>query len=223
MCGRYGQYRTPHRYAEQLGLPVPPIEVGPRYNVPPRSRCLVVRMDGDQPVFAMTPWGYAPHWAGKRPPSINARVETAATKPYFCGIWKSGRCLVPADSWYEWKRDPHSDKVKQPYLIHLKSDQPMFFAGIGQFTGSEHDGFVIVTADSDEGMVDIHDRRPVVLPPDVAREWLDPGLLPERAEDLAIHHATPVDAFEWYPVQKAIGNVRNEGEHLIARETEPLA
>jgi len=64
-------------------------------------------------------------------------------------------------------------------------------------------------------MVDIHDRHPVVLPPDVAREWMEPGLLLERAEDLARHHDTPVEAFEWYPVDKAVGNFRNHGPELI--------
>lgn len=75
---------------------------------------------------------------------------------------------------------------------------------------------------SDQGMVDIHDRRPVVLPPGVARQWLEPSLLPERAEDLARHHAPPVEAFEWYPVDKAVGNVKNHGRELIKRMNDPL-
>ena len=68
-------------------------------------------------------------------------------------------------------------------------------------------------------MVDIHDRMPVVLPPDVAREWLGPRLSPERAEDLARHHAVPVDQFEWYEVGKDVGNVKNKGPALIKRYT----
>lgn len=220
MCGRFGQYRTPHRYAEQLGLPIPPIEAAKRFNVSPRSRCIVIRSIDDQLRFDRMAWGYTPHWANKRTPVINARIETAATRPYFRGIWKTGRCLVPADSWYEWKRIPETT-AKQPYLIRLRSDEPMFFACIGQFTGAENDGFVIITANSEEGMVDIHDRRPVVLGPDAAQEWLTPALPAPLAEDLAIHHSTPTSAFEWYAIDKAIGNVRNEGEHLIERQQHP--
>ncbi|WP_462382074.1 SOS response-associated peptidase [Pseudomonas sp. Marseille-QA0892] len=221
MCGRFGQYRTPHRYAEQLGLPIPPMDATSRFNVAPRSKCVVIRPMDDKARFDRISWGYAPHWASKRAPVINARIETAATRPYFRGIWKTGRCLVPADSWYEWKRDPDST-AKQPYLIRLRSDEPMFFAGIGQFTGAENDGFVIVTANSDEGMVDIHDRRPIVLDRDAAQEWLDPALPSPLAEDLAVHHSVPTSAFEWYAIQKAIGNVRNEGEHLIEQERDPI-
>jgi len=107
----------------------------------------------------------------------------------------------------------------------------MFFAAIGRFTGgadeelNDGDGFAIVTSASDQGMVDIHDRMPVVFPTDIAREWLDTGLEPERAEDLARHHAEPVDAFEWYEVGKDVGNVKNKGADLIraiATPTQPL-
>ena len=64
-------------------------------------------------------------------------------------------------------------------------------------------------------MVDIHDRMPVVLPPEVAREGLETGLASERAEDLARHHAEPVDSFEWYEVGKEVGNVKNKGAGMI--------
>ncbi len=78
-----------------------------------------------------------------------------------------------------------------------------------------HDGFVIITAASDQGMVDIHDRKPLVLSPDLAREWLTPGLEPARAEEIAREHCRPVEDFEWFPVDKAVGNVKNQGEGLI--------
>lgn len=79
----------------------------------------------------------------------------------------------------------------------------------------EHDGFVIITADSAGGMVDIHDRRPVTLSPELAREWLDPGTPKERAEQIVLLQDEPTDAFEWFKVNRAIGNVRNQGPDLI--------
>lgn len=229
MCGRFTQYRTVDEYAKalQLGLLDGDWSNEPlaRYNVAPQSRVLLLHQD-DQGTHALpVRWGYAPHWAdGKRPPAINARIETASTSKFWGAIWKRGRVLVPSDGWYEWKKAPDDPKRKQPYLITLKSKEPMFFAAIADLPSAEHEGggFAIVTAASDQGMVDIHDRRPVVLPPEIAREWLETGLAPERAEDLARYHDIPVEAFEWFPVGKAVGNVKNHGPELVERISDPL-
>lgn len=75
------------------------------------------------------------------------------------------------------------------------------------------------TADNAGGMVDIHDRRPVVLTPELAREWLDPATPKERAEQMVLHRGEPAEAFEWFKVDTAVGNVRNHAPELI----EPLA
>lgn len=104
-------------------------------------------------------------------------------------------CWLPADGWHEWKKSPDDPKRKQPYFIH--SDGPIFFAAISRFytqDAEQHDdGFVIVTAGSDSGLLDIHDRRPVVLPP-AAREWLNPDTSSARAEELAKRGARPLRA-----------------------------
>jgi putative SOS response-associated peptidase YedK len=75
---------------------------------------------------------------------------------------------------------------------------------------------LIITADSAGGMVDIHDRRPVVLTPELAREWLDPATPKKRAEQMVLHQGEPAEAFEWFKVNTAVGNVRNKGAELIA-------
>ena len=91
-------------------------------------------------------WGYAPLWAqGKRPPAINARVETAATSKYFRDIWQTGRAIVPADGWYEWKKDAADPKIKQPYYITLASGEPIALIPTDQIT----------TADVNEGSPDL--------------------------------------------------------------------
>ena len=74
---------------------------------------------------------------------------------------------------------------------------------------------MIITTDSAGGMVDIHDRRPVVLTPELAREWLDPATPKERAEQMVLHQGEPAEAFEWFKVNTAVGNVRNKGPELI--------
>lgn len=71
------------------------------------------------------------------------------------------------------------------------------------------------SAASDQEMADIHDRKPLVLTPEHAREWLDPGLAPERAEEIANECCQPTEYFEWYTVGKAAGNVRSQGAELL--------
>ena len=88
---------------------------------------------------------------------------------FFKQLCPNGRALAPANGWFEWVKDPDEPKKKQPYYIKLKSDDPMFFAALAQvhidLEPDDGDGFVIITDASDAGMVDIHDRRPVVLSP----------------------------------------------------------
>ena len=228
MCGRFAQYRIPWEYIEPIGLDVPVANfVDPepvnRYNVAPRSKVRILHQDPDGLRWDLVRWGWEPFWAkGKRPPATHARSETAATGKFFKPIWEAGRCIVPADGWYEWVKDQDDPKRKQPYYIHRRDNQPMYFAGLGQFRrdGSEPkdgDGFVIITADSDEGMVDIHDRRPIVLSPETTAHWLNPELSPHEAESIVAEKAEPVGAFEWHQVERGVGNVRNEGPALIER------
>ncbi|WP_040263566.1 SOS response-associated peptidase [Pseudomonas massiliensis] len=214
MCGRFVQDRSLADYVDWLGSTATsgydgvPLE---RYNVAPTATVNVFQGDGDGLLISSLKWGWLPFWAkGKRPPAINARVETVSSSGFFRDAWPN-RLLVPAAGWYEWVKDPKDAKRKQPYFIRLRSGEPVFFAGIGR----SDEGFVILTADSMGGMVDIHDRRPIVLAPDLAREWMDPATLPERAEAIVRNEGTGVEAFEWYPVDKAVGNVRNQGEQLV--------
>jgi putative SOS response-associated peptidase YedK len=192
-----------------------------RYNVAPSTRVDIIRSVDDGIRVDKVKWGWAPFWAkGKRPDPINARVETVASGKFFKQLWPKGRALTPANAWYEWVKDPDDPKKKQPYLIRLKGGVPMFLAALAQvhtdMETNEGDGFVIITDASDKGMVDIHDRRPVVLGPEDAREWLELDLSAERALELA-RHTRPVEDFEWYPVGREVGNVRNQGPALIVR------
>ncbi|MFS2158875.1 SOS response-associated peptidase [Pseudomonas sp. Pseusp122] len=224
MCGRYSIYETMDHYLRQLALDLVVIngydhEEINRYNVAPSTRVEIIRPgDGGLRVDKVK-WGWSPFWAkGKRPDPINARVETVATGKFFKQLWPNGRALAPANGWFEWVKDPDDPKKKQPYFIRLKSGEPMFFAALAQvhtdLEPHEGDGFVIITDATDAGMIDIHDRRPVVLNPDDAREWLEPNLSSERALRLA-RHARPVNDFEWYPVDTAVGNVRNDTRKVI--------
>ena len=125
--------------------------------------------------------------------------------------------ICPVDNWFEWVDE--GGPKKQPYLIRRRDGQPALCAGIGQYGAvpGEHDGFVILTADSEGGLVDVHDRRPVVLCPALARAWLAPATAPEQAEQMALNLGEPAPLFEWYPVSTAVGNVRHQGPDLVQR------
>lgn len=226
MCGRIAQYTGIREMVDALsGWPQRerfrvPQDAQPRYNVGPATPVAVLHVHDDEVIAEQVRWGWAPHWAQGKPAAINARVEGVASSNYFRTIWKHGRALVPADGWYEWKANEDNPKQKQPYYLRLAGGGPLFFAGLGQFpvAGAEPgdlDGFVILTGEADGALAQVHDRKPLVLMPDEARAWADPATTTQEAEDIARYHAATAEAFEWYPVSHAVGNVRNDGPELI--------
>ncbi len=219
MCGRLSQYHGIHDFVDALSMPNPlanhvgdqPLEC---YNVAPSTRVALLHLAEGALHAHWVRWGWQPHWATDRAAPINARVEKVAHGAFFRAIWPH-RAIVPIDNWFEWVDE--GGPKKQPYLIRRRDGRPALCAGIGQFGGEacEQDGFVIITADSVGGMVDVHDRRPVVLPPGLARQWLDPALPREQAEQMALNLGEPPEVFEWYRVGPAVGNVRNQGASLL--------
>jgi len=191
-----------------------------RYNVAPSTRVEIVRQVGNGLSVDRVKWGWSPFWAkGKRPDPINARAETVVTGKFFKALWPTGRALAPANGWFEWIPDPADPKKKQPYYITSADGGPLFFAALAEvhqgLEPDERDGFVVITAAADQGLVDIHDRKPLVLSPQAAREWLDPTTSGDRLEAIVEAGCRPAQDFRWFPVGKAVGNVRNQGPALI--------
>lgn len=227
MCGRLSQYHGIHDFVEALSMPNPmvnnvgdqPIE---RYNVAPTTRVALLHQEGEVLRADLVRWGWRPHWATDKPAPINARAEKVAHGPFFRAVWPH-RAITPIDNWFEWVYE--GGPKKQPYLIRRRDGAPILCAAIGQFPKEEprhDDGFVIITADSEGGMVDVHDRRPVVLSPELAREWLDPATPKERAEQMVLLQGEPAETFEWFQVDVGVGNVRNQGRALIESLVNPL-
>lgn len=224
MCGRIAQYRSKFDYATELGwdgsaFPEEGEDFYPNWNVPPGSYpWLMHRFDDGHAHIDKVHWGYRPTWAVEKglPMAINARIEKAASGAFFRHLWRSGRAIVPADGWYEWTGAP---RHKQPWYIRLKTDRPMFLAALTNFRPGkelhEGSGFVIITATAEGGMVDVHDRRPVVFSADDAQLWLDAALPVEQAEHLARSMTLPTETFEWYKVSKDASRVGNNNPHLI--------
>ncbi|MBK2664347.1 SOS response-associated peptidase [Klebsiella pneumoniae] len=212
MCGRFAQSQTREEYLAYLAdeaerdIAYDPEPIG-RYNVAPRTKVLLLSERDEQLHLDPVHWGYAPGWWDK-PPLINARVETAANSRMFKPLWQHGRAICFADGWFEWKRE--GDK-KQPYFIHRADGQPIFMAAISSVPFEREDeaeGFLIVTAVADQGMVEIHDRRPLTLSPEVAREWLLQDIWGKEATEIAADGSVSADHFAWHPVSRAVGNVK---------------
>jgi putative SOS response-associated peptidase YedK len=229
MCGRLSQYHGIHDFVAALSMPNAlantagdqPLD---RYNVAPSTRVALLHVENETLHADLVRWGWRPHWATDRPPPINARAEKVAHGPFFRAIWPR-RAITPIDNWFEWVDE--GGPKKQPYLIRRRDGAPILCATIGQYPvdghePQDHDGFVIITADAQGGMVDIHDRRPVVLASDLAREWLDPATPKERAEQIVLYQGEPTEAFEWFRVSPCVGNVRNQGAELIAPMAGPV-
>jgi putative SOS response-associated peptidase YedK len=177
-------------------------------------------------------WGFVPHWAkdksiGNR--MINARADTAASKPAFRTSVAKRRCLVPADGWYEWRRE---GKAKQPFFMTTPDGSSLAFAGLwSTWRDKEADpeseplvSFTILTTDAIGQLTDIHERMPLVMPRQSWDTWLSPDV--EDVSELLVPPAMDlVDALELRPISSAVNNVRNNGPDLIVRqepETESL-
>lgn len=108
------------------------------------------------------------------------------------------------------------------YITGADNGNPLLLAAIGKppfENGNDQEGFLIVTAAADEGLLDIHDRRPLVYSPDAARNWLSESTTGKKAEDIAREGSLSAEDFTWHPVSRAVGNPRSQGRELI----EPLA
>lgn len=218
MCGRYG-LNHPHPVLTDWYRATSMPELKPRYNIAPTMEILAVRETEDSRIGSMMRWGIIPHWAtaGKRFPVMNnARAETIAEKPTFSESFRQRRCLIPASGFYEWKTE---GKRKQPYFISSRDGMPFSFAGIWSTwkavdTGESIDSCAIITTECNALMQPIHERMPVILPPEDWAAWLDPE---PKEDEILLSLLKPFDAeqMQAWAVSPAVGKVANQGEELI--------
>jgi putative SOS response-associated peptidase YedK len=227
MCGRLDQNHTAAEYVAAMrwlrGEPLLDSEAAPSFNACPGTYRPLMHIADDRLMVEDLHWGYRSAWAvGRVPVAINARLEKISNR-YWCPLLRAGRAIVPADGWYEWTGEKGR---KQPWHIHLKSGAPMFIAALANFKPfKEHrseSGFVLVTVNAVGGMVDVHDRRPIVFGPEDAALWMDPSLDQAQAEQLAYSMALGPDAFAWHAVTREVGKATSEGAHLAAQLDLPL-
>lgn len=207
MCGRYSFAPTKKQKAQQLdALKQPPVWKI-RFNLAPTQSAYVIASDSPAEIKEMN-WGLVPSWSrdginhGKL---INARSETIFEKPSFRDAVFSRRCLVPADSFYEWRKEP--DGRKLPYRIFLKNGDLLMMAGIWELWGSGtevQNTFSIITTGPNAEMAPLHNRMPLILPSEAAQQkWL--GNLSE--ESLVEMLAPPADGLlDMYRVSERLNS-----------------
>ena len=224
MCGRYTQTAAFDELALRFGVTVEDDDhedLTPRYNTAPSLRVpVVVAADGGRRLV-MARWGFRPFWIkGSTLAPINAKAETVATSRMFQEALKRGRCLVPANGFYEWKAVP-GQKRKQPYYVRLKDGGLFAFAGLWTPAPAEAGApatCTIITTTPNELLAEIHNRMPVVLERSDEDRWLDPRVT-NVAEVLACLRSLPAERMEAYPVSPLVSSALNEGPELV----EPLS
>jgi len=191
-----------------------------RFNVAPTQDAPIVRLRDGVRTIEMMRWGLVPFWGkreGARPPlMINARVESIESKTMFRDALERRRCLVPADGFFEWKKD---GKHKQPMWIHPDGDHHFFaFAGLYARAGELH-SYTIITGPPNELVAPIHDRMPVILPRAAWNAWLDPALPAAGARELLL--VPPVEGWRAEPVSPWVNAADHDDERCIASPAAP--
>jgi putative SOS response-associated peptidase YedK len=224
MCERFQATTSPAEIARLFKTTGPLPNARPRYNAAPKQNLPIVLRGpetGKRRLVALR-WGLIPCCAENSKiaySTINAVAETVATKPAFRDAFKSRRCLVPADGFYEWKKV--DAKTKQPYRFVMADGSPMAFAGLWErwndpTSGEAVRSFTIVTTEANELCAPVHNRMPVILDAADHPTWL--GETPATPLELqALLRPFPAERMEAHMIGARIGNVKNDDPALIDR------
>jgi putative SOS response-associated peptidase YedK len=223
MCGRAKLEGDLNEIKIAFGIPpeYPTPNYAPSWNVAPTDSLPIVRYDpkaGHRTLDLMR-WGLVPYWAKDIKigfSTINAMAETVDTKPVFREAFKRRRCLVPIEAFYEWQKI--GPKEKQPYAIALADNGIMALAGLWETWKSPASetirSFTIVTTTPNELCAPIHNRMPVILPPETWPAWLgEESTEPPQLQAMLAPY--PAEGMRCWPVDKRVGNVKNNDASLI--------
>jgi putative SOS response-associated peptidase YedK len=213
MCGQFALGIPKKRLEEVFGLPAPD-DYAPSFNLAPGTDVLAVDGRG----FTRRRWGLVPSWAddpGIGARLINARSETVFDKPSFREGARAHRLLVPAQAFFEWRRE---GRERTPFAFALDGAGCFAMAGIGARrtdprTGEVLETLAVLTCPPNAVMARIHERMPVILPPDAWGAWLDPAA--ERGELARLLAPYPAGAMRAWPVNRRVNSPVTDGPELL--------
>jgi putative SOS response-associated peptidase YedK len=233
MCGRASSYTPPDRIAELFGAdPEPGLADydGPHWNVAPSSHVLGLalpgQLEGSDPraplALGRYRWGLVPSWSKELTPGgrlFNARAETVASKPAFRGALRARRLAVIVDGFFEWRRSTAGRG--QPLYFSRCDGFPLALAGLWEawrdpVSETWLRSCAIITTTAGADMEAVHDRTPVVLERDQVRAWLY-GEDADTADLMSFLGPAPAGTLESYPVDRRVGDVRNDCPELLDR------
>ena len=219
MCGRYNLITDTKALVDFFEIDQVLVEakgLRPRYNIAPGQSVPIIRNAGQGNELLLARWGLIPHWS--REPStkystINARAETVAEKPSYRDAFKRKRCLIPANGFYEWRRD--GDR-KTPHHIHAPDNGLLAFAGVWDHWDKQGEGFdscsIIVTTAS-RIMQPIHERMPVILNPAQYSTWLNPAHYNRaQLESMLVPYA---GSLETCRISRFVNSPANDGPECV--------
>jgi putative SOS response-associated peptidase YedK len=218
MCGRYAITTAPQAMRRLFAYANEP-DFPPRYNISPTQPIPIVRLVDGQRFLALVRWGLIPSWV-KDPREFsllfNARGDSVLDKPAFRAAMRRRRCLVPADGFYEWQQD---GARKRPHFVRLRDGGPMAFAGLWETwmgpNGEELESAVIITTDANRLLRPVHERMPVIVPPEAFDLWLDCARADAELA-AALLAPAPEALLEAYEVSPAVSRAANDSPDLIA-------
>ncbi|QGQ23396.1 SOS response-associated peptidase [Gimesia benthica] len=218
MCARFFLF-SPDEEIKRLFQMVSFPRVSPRYNIAPSQPVLAITNAGAELEVRHFQWGFIPAWSKDPQPGqamINARSETAASKPSFKNAFRYRRCLIPANGFYEWKSA--GNRSKQAMCVRL-GEEPLFaMAGLWEqwssLDGSELETCSVLTTAANSLLEGIHPRMPVILRPEQYRKWLSADTTPIPQLETLLQ-TYPADEMQAYPVSSFVNRVANDSPECI--------
>lgn len=211
MCGRFTLHSRDR--IKLKGLPSLDLPFEARYNIAPSQEILAIADFGKGIEARMLKWGLIPSWSTDGTPFINARAETLEDKPSFSESFRSRRCLIPADGFFEWKR---KGREKHPYYIHSTDEGPTMFAGIWDTwrnRGEAITSCAIITTEANELVAELHNRMPAILPAEFQQAWLNPKT--HRIDLLKMLAPYPSPEMKMHPVTSSVNSPDNDDPSLL--------
>jgi len=218
VCGRYTLATPADDLVEAFDLPGLTFDYFARYNIAPGQAAPVVAEDGRGCRMGLLQWGLLPAWKDEPGAGfINARAETVETKASFGEAFSRRRCLVPADGFYEWRKEGTAAGGKTPFWIHPSDGVVLSFAGIWETWSrpglDPRHAFAILTTEASVDVRRVHDRMPVVIGAGDRARWLDRTTEPSSLRSLL--GPAPVGTLECRQVDRRVNKVKEDDPGLI--------